>query len=59
MCSILIFFVTNAFLVYSRDKEMVGPCLLQVEFFRILVPKMYEDTLVCVLISLVDLRRQT
>ena len=50
-------FVSNAFLVYSGDKEMAGPCHLQVEFLRILVPKMYEDTLVCVLVSLVDLRR--
>jgi hypothetical protein len=55
MCTILIFFVSNAFLVYNRDKEMAGPCLLEVEFLRIFIPEMYDDALVCVLISLVVL----
>jgi hypothetical protein len=50
--------VSNAFLVYSRDKEIAGPRLLEVNFLRILIPKMYDDALVCVLISLVEIWRQ-
>ena len=38
-----------AFLITTGEKEMAYPSLVNVEFFRILVPGMYEGALVCVI----------